>query len=108
MTDKKKVTTMADSDDVFGNFGGKVGQMSILDFRTHLNDNDNQVLNDIAFYIDVNSPSSLGSTSVDTGGNLRIEQCLKPARSMLSWTRTAITANSTLTIADTPRKARLS
>ena len=29
---------MADSDYVFGNFGGKVGQMSIPDFRSHLYD----------------------------------------------------------------------
>ena len=38
MTDKQKVTTMADSDYVFGNFGGKVGQISIPDFRSHLYD----------------------------------------------------------------------
>lgn len=38
LTDKQKVTTMADSDYVFGNFGGKVGQMSIPDFRSHLYD----------------------------------------------------------------------
>lgn len=38
MTDKQKVTTMADSDYVFGNFGGKVGQMSIPDFRSQLYD----------------------------------------------------------------------
>ena len=36
MTDKQKVTTMADSDYVFGNFGGKVGQMSIPDFRSNI------------------------------------------------------------------------
>ena len=36
MTDKQKVTTMADSDYVFGNFGGKVGQMSIQDFRSNI------------------------------------------------------------------------
>lgn len=77
ITDKPKVNHLADSDSVFGNFGGKVGQMSISDFRTHLNDNDNQVLNDIAFYIDVNSPSSLGSTRVDTGGNLRMRAMLE-------------------------------
>lgn len=66
---------MADTDCIFGNFGGKVGQMSIPDFRSHLNDNDNQVLNDLAFYIDVNSPSSLGSTystRVDVGGNMHM------------------------------------
>ena len=37
LTDKQKVTTMADSDYVFGNFGGKVGQMSITDFRSSIN-----------------------------------------------------------------------
>ena len=36
LTDKQKVTTMADSDYVFGNFGGKVGQMSIPDFRSQI------------------------------------------------------------------------
>ena len=61
---------MSDTDCIFGNFGGKVGQMSITDFRSNLNENDNMVLNELAFYIDVNSLSSLGSTRVDTGGNL--------------------------------------
>ena len=63
---------MADIDCIFGNFGGKVGQMSITDFRSNLNENDNMVLNELAFYIDVNSPSSLGSTRVDVGGNLHM------------------------------------
>lgn len=77
ITDKQKVSLMADTDYIFGNFGGKVGQMSIPDFRSHLNDNDNQVLNNIAFYIDVNSASSLGSDRVDTGGNLRMRAMLE-------------------------------
>ena len=72
MTDKQKVTTMADSDYVFGNFGGKVGQISITDFRSNINENDNMVLNELAFYIDVNSASSLGSTRVDVGGNMHM------------------------------------
>ena len=63
---------MADTDCIFGNFGGKVGQMSISDFRSNLNENDNMVLNELAFYIDVNSPSSLGSTRVDVGGNMHM------------------------------------
>lgn len=66
---------MADTDCIFGNFGGKVGQMSITDFRSNLNNNDNMVLNELAFYIDVNSPSSLGSTystRVDVGGNMHM------------------------------------
>ena len=70
MTDKQKVKTMTDSDYVFGNFGGKVGQMSISDFRSNINENDNMVLNELAFYIDVNKASSLGSTRVDVGGNM--------------------------------------
>lgn len=63
---------MSGTDCIFGNFGGKVGQMSITDFRSNINDNYNMVLNELAFYIDVNSPSSLGSTRVDTGGNLHM------------------------------------
>lgn len=72
ITDKQKVSLMADTDCIFGNFGGKVGQMSITDFRSNLNENDNMVLNELAFYIDVNSPSSLGSTRVDVGGNMHM------------------------------------
>lgn len=63
---------MSDTDCIFGNFGGKVGQMSITDFRSSLNENDNMVLNELAFYIDVNSPSSLGYTRVDVGGNMHM------------------------------------
>lgn len=72
ITDKQKVSLMADTDCIFGNFGGKVGQMSITDFRSNLNENDNMVLNELAFYIDVNSASSLGSTRVDVGGNMHM------------------------------------
>lgn len=63
---------MADTDCIFGNFGGKVGQMSITDFRSNLNENDNMVLNELAFYIDVNSASPLGSDRVDVGGNMHM------------------------------------
>ena len=72
LTDKQKVSLMSDTDCIFGNFGGKVGQMSITDFRSKLNENDNMVLNELAFYIDVNSASSKGSTRVDVGGNLHM------------------------------------
>lgn len=72
ITDKQNVSLMSDTDCIFGNFGGKVGQMSITDFRSNLNENDNMVLNELAFYIDVNSPSSLGSTRVDVGGNMHM------------------------------------
>lgn len=72
LTEKSVVSTMSDTDYIVGQFGGKVGRMSIPDFRSHLNDNDNQVLNDLAFYIDVNKASSKGSTYVDVGGNLNM------------------------------------
>lgn len=72
ITDKQKVSLMSDTDCIFGNFGGRVGQMSITDFRSNLNENYNMVLNELAFYIDVNSPSSLGSTRVDVGGNMHM------------------------------------
>lgn len=69
VTDKPLVSQMSYTDSVLGVFGGKMSRMSITDFRSNLNENDNMVLNELAFYIDVNSESSLGSTRVDTGGN---------------------------------------
>ena len=72
VTDKPLVSQMSDTDSVLGVFGGKMSRMSIPDFRSHLNDNDNQVLNELAFYIDVNSASTSGSTRVDVGGNMHM------------------------------------
>lgn len=74
LTEKPVVTQMADSDYILGCFGNSVRRMSILDFRYHMNDNDNLVLNDLAFYIDVNTASSKGSTRVDVGGNDHMRQ----------------------------------
>ena len=72
LTNSDYVHQMSDSNSIFGNFGGKVGQMPIGEFRQHLNDNDEEVLNNLAFYIDVNKASSLGSTRVDIGGNMHM------------------------------------
>ena len=72
ITDAKKVSLMADTDSVFINAGGAISQMAMPDFRTALNVNDEQVLGDLAFYIDVNKASSLGSTRVDVGGNMNM------------------------------------
>lgn len=79
VTDKPLVSQMSDTDSVLGVFGGKMSRMSITDFRSHLNDNDNQVLNDLAFYIDVNSPSASGSTRVDVGGNMHMREIWEAA-----------------------------
>lgn len=73
ITDAKVVTQMSGSNTLFGNFGGELGQISIEAFRQHLNDNDEEVLNNLAFYMDINKASSKGSTYVDTGGNMNMQ-----------------------------------
>lgn len=72
LKDKALVSQMTDSDQIYGCFGGATRRISVGDFRTHLNDDDKQVLNDLAFYIDINSHSTLGDTRVDVGGNLHM------------------------------------
>ena len=79
LVDKPYVNEMADTNSIFGNFGGVVGQMTMANFRRHLNDNDEEVLNNLAFYIDVNKASSLGSTRVDVGGNMNMRQLWEDA-----------------------------
>ena len=63
---------MAGSNSIFGNFGGVVGQITLDNFRKAINENDEEILNELAFYIDVNKASSLGSTRVDVGGNMHM------------------------------------
>ena len=72
LTEKSFVTQMSGSNSIFGNFGGQVGQITLDNFRVALNENDEEVLNELAFYIDVNKASSLGSTRVDVGGNMHM------------------------------------
>ena len=72
VTDKPLVSHMSDTDSILGVYGGKLARMSIPEFRSHLNDNDNLVLNELAFYIDVNKASSNGSKRVDVGGNMHM------------------------------------
>lgn len=42
-----------------------------------LNNNDQSILGQIAYYIDINSASALGSTRVDVGGNTRMRQVME-------------------------------
>ena len=72
ITNSPFVQQMSDSNSIFINAGNELAQMTVKDFREHLNDNDEQVLHDLAFYIDVNKASSLGSARVDVGGNLHM------------------------------------
>ena len=70
-----QVSQMVDSDFVFGVFGGKTQKMAVGDFRTHLNDDDKQILNEIAFSLDINSPGP-SDTKVTVGGNLNMRDML--------------------------------
>jgi len=74
LCNKPFVHSMSDSNSIFLNTGNAISQMTIDEFRQHLNDNDEEVLNDLAFYIDVNKASSAGSTRVDVGGNMHMRQ----------------------------------
>ncbi|MGN1229896.1 MAG: hypothetical protein ACI4T5_09650 [Prevotella sp.] len=75
LKDKAAVTQMTDSDYIYGCFGGATGKMTIDNFRTHINDDDKQVLNDIAFCLDINSAHST-SNKVTVGGNLHMAETL--------------------------------
>ena len=59
LKDKAAVTQMTDADYILGVFGGATGKMSIDNFRRHINDDDKQVLNDLSFYLDINSADSI-------------------------------------------------
>lgn len=79
MTDAPFVNSVADDNSIFGNFGNSFGQIKVGDLVKSLNVNDDLVLNQFAFYIDVNKASSLGSTRVDTGGNMNMRQLWEDA-----------------------------
>jgi len=80
LTDSTVVNSATSSDKLFGNFGNKTGQIAIDDLRRTLNTNDEQVLAEIAFYIDINTASSNGSTRVDVGGNLNMRAMWENAK----------------------------
>ena len=50
--------------------------MSIENFRTHINDDDKQVLNDLAFYLDINTAHPTTPAKVTVGGNLHMVDAL--------------------------------
>lgn len=79
LTDKEFLTSMSDSNSLFGNFGGAVGQITLANLRHALNKDDEEVLESLAFYIDVNKPSSQGATRVDVGGNMGMRQLWEDA-----------------------------
>ena len=76
LKDKAAVTQMTDADYILGVFGGATGKMSIENFRTHINDDDKQVLNDLAFYLDINTAHPTRPEKVTVGGNLHMVDAL--------------------------------
>lgn len=79
LTDKEFLTSMSDSNSLFGNFGGAVGQITLANLRHALNKDDEEVLESLAFYIDVNKPAAKGDTRVDVGGNMGMRQLWEDA-----------------------------
>ena len=80
LTDKEFLTSMSDSNSLFGNFGGAVGQITLANLRHALNKDDEEVLESLAFFIDVNKPSTSGdATRVDVGGNMGMRQLWEDA-----------------------------
>ena len=76
LKDKAAVTQMTDADYILGVFGGATGKMSIDNFRKHINDDDKQVLNDLAFYLDINTAHPTTPAKVTVGGNLHMVDAL--------------------------------
>lgn len=79
LTDKEFLTSMSEQNSLFGNFGGAVGQITLANLRHALNKDDEEVLESLAFFIDVNKPSSQGDTRVDVGGNMGMRQLWEDA-----------------------------
>lgn len=72
--DKPFVESLSGSNSLIVNAGNELAQITMEKFRASLNENDNEILNELAFYIDVNTVSALGASRVDVGGNMRIRQ----------------------------------
>ena len=73
ITEKGLVTSVVDEDKAIVNAGGAVKQIKISDLRKSLNQNQQQVLESLGFYIDVNQASSKGANRVDVGGNMHMQ-----------------------------------
>ena len=59
LKDKTAVTQMTDADYILGVFGGATGKMSIDNFRRHINDDDKQLLKDLAIYVKFKTTNSI-------------------------------------------------
>ena len=75
-----EVQSMTSEQTVLIEVGGSPRRIRLDKFREGLNMNDEQVLSELAFYIDINTASSKGSTRVDVGGNLNMRAMWENAK----------------------------
>ena len=68
--DKKPVTSMTDEDRIAGLFGGTFTTAKISDFIKHIKGEDELLLQQIAWYLEVNVASNKGAKYVNYGLSL--------------------------------------
>lgn len=86
LTEKGFVEQLTDNYSVILNAGSAIRQMKISKFREQLDKDDKQVLQDLAFYIDINTASSYStnqSLRVDVGGNLHMQAIWAASRELI-------------------------
>lgn len=70
VTEKTIVTAFSEEDFLLGVFGNKLQRMSFATLKTGLTENQELFLNEVAFYVEVNTKADSGkSIGVNTGGN---------------------------------------
>ena len=74
-------TDLTESSSFIMNVGNAVKQATIAEMRSKLNDNDEMILEEMAFFIDVNTAHSTSAYSklVNTGGNMHMRQLWEDA-----------------------------
>ena len=80
LTEKEVIHSLADSHNVLVNAGGEIAQVPLSDFRTQINKDDVMLLQELAFYVDINKASALNSSRVDVGGNLGMMSTMERMR----------------------------
>lgn len=78
--DKKPVTSMTDEDRIAGVFGGTFTTAKISDFIKHIKGEDELLLQQIAWYLEVNVASNKGAKYVNYGGNMHMRAVYESLR----------------------------
>ena len=72
LNEVSSVSMLGNSDSILAVAGNKVSRISVADIRSTLVNDDNVVLSEFGFYMDINTPSAKGAQYVDHGGNEHI------------------------------------